>query len=299
MTMGGMHPVRVWAMACRPKTLFAAVSPVLLGSALAFSVGRGDLPAAVAALAGALLIQIGTNLANDYWDARKGADDERRLGPVRVTAAGLLSPRAVFVGMVVAFALAAVAGLWLLARAGWPVAAIGIAGIACGILYTAGPLPLAYVGLGDVFTFVFFGVVATAGTFFVQALGWSADALVLGIMPGSYSVVLIALNNLRDRESDVLAGKRTLAVRFGADFVRAEIVVFLLLPALVGAWCGAAGLVAWPMALAGALLAVGGGLAVGVPVFRIRRMEEINGLFPVTGAVGLGMSIVLSVMLLL
>jgi 1,4-dihydroxy-2-naphthoate polyprenyltransferase len=297
--MGGVHPLRVWVMACRPKTLFAAVSPVMLGGALAHAGGVGNAGAVLAALAGAVFIQIGTNLANDYWDARKGADTEGRLGPVRVTAAGLLAPGVVFRGMLVSFALATLAGAWLLARAGWPVAVIGLAGIACGILYTAGPVPLAYVGLGDVFTFVFFGVVATAGTFYVQALEWSAEAAVLGIVPGSYSVVLIALNNLRDREGDVVAGKRTLAVRFGAGFARAEILCCLALPAVVAWWCGSEGLVAGWMGLVAAGAALAGGLAVGVPVLRIRRMEEINGLFPVTGALGLGMAVILSVFLLL
>ena len=192
--------IKAWVLASRPKTLFAAVAPVLLGSALAFSQSKGNLPAALAALFGAICIQIATNLANDYWDAKKGADTSERLGPVRVTASGLLKPRTVFLGMVFIFLLATAAGVFLTLRAGWPVVAIGLASILFGILYTAGPFSLAYLGLGEVFTFLFFGLVATVGTYFVQALSFSPDALWLGVMPGSYSVVLIALNNLRDRE---------------------------------------------------------------------------------------------------
>ena len=218
--------IKAWVLASRPKTLFAAIAPVLLGSALAFSQSKGNLPAALAALFGAICIQIATNLANDYWDAKKGADTSERLGPVRVTASGLLKPRTVFLGMVFIFLLATVAGVFLTLRAGWPVVAIGLASILFGILYTAGPFSLAYLGLGEVFTFLFFGLVATVGTYFVQALSFSPDALWLGVMPGSYSVVLIALNNLRDRETDQRAKKKTLAVRFGEKFARVEILFF-------------------------------------------------------------------------
>ncbi|MFM8983826.1 MAG: 1,4-dihydroxy-2-naphthoate polyprenyltransferase, partial [Spartobacteria bacterium] len=225
--------LKAWVLASRPKTLFAAVAPVLLGSALAFSQSQGNLPTALAALLGAVCIQIATNLANDYWDAKKGADTDERLGPVRVTASGLLKPRTVFAGMIVFFLIATAAGIFLTLRAGWPVVAIGLASILFGILYTAGPYSLAYLGLGEVFTFLFFGLVATAGTYFVQTLNFSPEAVWLGILPGSYSVVLIALNNLRDRETDQRANKKTLAVRFGERFARVEILLFLFLPSLV------------------------------------------------------------------
>lgn len=255
----------------------------------------GNLFAALAALVGAIGIQIGTNLANDYWDAKKGADTGERLGPVRVTAAGLLQPRAVFAGMVVFFGVAVLAGVFLVMRAGWPVVAIGVASIAFGILYTAGPFPIAYVGLGDVFTFVFFGLVATAGTFFVQALEVSPAALLLGCVPGCYSVVLIALNNLRDMETDSKVGKKTLAVRFGRKFAVVEIIVFLFLPALVPLWVLPFHEGGWLCAAAAFLV----GLRVAAPLTKIRDMRQINDLFAHVGIASLMMAVLISVFLML
>ncbi|MFM8982284.1 MAG: 1,4-dihydroxy-2-naphthoate octaprenyltransferase, partial [Spartobacteria bacterium] len=201
--------LKAWVLATRPKTLFSAVAPVLLGTALAFSQSQGNLPAALAALLGAVCIQIATNLANDYWDAKKGADTAERLGPVRVTASGLLKPRTGLAGMIVIFLLATAAGIFLTLRAGWPVLAIGLASIFFGILYTAGPYSLAYLGLGEVFTFLFFGLVATAGTYFVQTLSFSPEAVWLGILPGSYSVENISLKNHRERDTDKRANKKS------------------------------------------------------------------------------------------
>ena len=298
MSASSPSPLSAWVIASRPKTLFASISPVLLGTALAYSCGLGDGVAACLAFLGAIFIQIGTNLANDYWDAKKGADRADRLGPVRVTSAGLLKPRTVFLGMAFCFAVASLAGLWLIARAGWPVAVIGVVSILCGILYTAGPFPLAYVGLGDVFTFVFFGLVATSGTYFVEAREFSMTSLILGTVPGFYSVVLIALNNLRDRESDLLSNKKTLAVRFGADFARWEIAVCLFAPCLVPLWLWHDGLLDWWMALVCFLPAILHGIAVGVAVFRIRDMREINRVFPLTANASLSMAVVISLFLL-
>jgi len=285
-------------MASRPKTLFASISPVLLGTALAYSRGLGDGVAAFLAFFGAVFIQIGTNLANDYWDAKKGADRPDRLGPVRVTSSGLLKPQTVFLGMLICFAVACLAGLCLIARAGWPVAVIGIVSILCGILYTAGPFPLAYLGLGDVFTFLFFGLVATSGTYFVEAKEFSTTSLLLGTVPGFYSVVLIALNNLRDRESDLLSNKKTLAVRFGADFARWEIAFCLFAPCVVPFWLWRDGLLQWWMALVCLAPAIVHGLAVGLAVFRIRDMREFNKVFPLTANASLSMAVVISLFLL-
>jgi 1,4-dihydroxy-2-naphthoate octaprenyltransferase len=287
--------VSAWIQAIRPKTLFAAVAPVLLGTALAFSESKENLAAALAALIGALGIQIGTNLANDYWDAKKGADSGERLGPVRVTASGLLKPRTVFAGMVVFFLIAALAGVFLVLRAGWPVVAIGLVSIALGILYTAGPFPIAYIGLGDVFTFLFFGLVATAGTYFVQTLEVSSTALLLGCVPGCYSVVLIALNNYRDMETDLRAGKKTLAVCFGRRFVVVEIIVFLFIPALVPLWVLPFHEGGW-LCAAAAFLA---GLRVGAHLAKIKDLREINALFPHVGIASLMMAILISVFLML
>jgi 1,4-dihydroxy-2-naphthoate octaprenyltransferase len=287
--------IQAWVLASRPKTLFAAVAPVLLGSALAFSQSKGNLPAALAALFGAICIQIATNLANDYWDAKKGADTADRLGPVRVTASGLLQPRTVFFGMVFFFLLATAAGVFLTLRAGWPVVAIGLASILFGILYTAGPFSLAYLGLGEVFTFLFFGLVATAGTYFVQTLSYSPDAVLLGVMPGCYSVVLIALNNLRDRTTDQQVNKKTLAVRFGEKFARIEILFFLFVPAVVPLFILQFHGGGWLCAMAAFLSA----LRVGGPLVRLRDPRVINDLLPHAGTSSLFLAILVSVFLLM
>jgi len=287
--------MKAWVLASRPKTLFAAVAPVLLGSALAFSHSKGNLSAAIAALFGAICIQIATNLANDYWDAKKGADTADRLGPVRVTASGLLKPRAVFLGMVFFFLLATAAGVFLTLRAGWPVVVIGVASIFFGILYTAGPFSLAYLGLGEVFTFLFFGLVATAGTYFVQALSYSPDAVLLGVMPGCYSVVLIALNNLRDRATDQRVNKKTLAVRFGEKFARIEILLFLFIPSIVPLFILQFHGGGWLCAMAAFLSA----LRVGAPLAQLRDPRMINDLLPHAGISNLFLAILVSVFLLM
>lgn len=225
--------VACWLLACRPRTLAVSVAPVFLGSALAYTLGSFSLPVALAALFGALAIQTGTNLVNDFCDAKKGADTEERLGPVRVTARGWIPEKQVLSGAIAAFLLAGVLGLYLVMVAGWPVLVIGVVSILAGILYTAGPYSLAYLGLGDLFTLVFFGPVATAGTFFVLTGTVIPQAVLLGFIPGLFSVALIAINNLRDRETDRCSGKKTLAVRFGEQFARFEIAGSLLLaPAL-------------------------------------------------------------------
>ena len=287
--------MKAWVLASRPKTLFAAVAPVLLGSALAFSHSKENLPAAIAALFGAICIQIATNLANDYWDAKKGADTAERLGPVRVTASGLLKPRTVFLGMVFFFLLATAAGVFLTLRAGWPVVAIGVVSIFFGILYTAGPFSLAYLGLGEVFTFLFFGLVATAGTYFVQALSYSPDAVLLGVMPGCYSVVLIALNNLRDRATDQRVNKKTLAVRFGEKFARIEILLFLFIPSIVPLFILQFHGGGWLCAMAAFLSA----LRVGAPLAQLRDPRMINDLLPHAGIANLFLAILVSVFLLM
>ena len=155
--------VRIWLMAARPRTLPAAAAPVLVGTALAATEGTFKVPTFIAALLGALFIQVGTNLSNDYSDARRGADTEDRLGPVRVTAGGLVPPRQVLIATYVAFGLAVLAGVYLIATAGWELLAVGAASILAGVLYTGGPRPYGYEGLGEVFVFLFFGVVAVTG----------------------------------------------------------------------------------------------------------------------------------------
>lgn len=209
---------QAWILAVRPRTLSAGAAPVVAASGLAAADGVFAQLPALAALAGALLIQIGTNLANDYYDFFKGGDTGERLGPVRVTQAGILAPPEVFRGMVVSLALATLTGVYLATVAGWPVIVIGLVSMLMAVCYTGGPYPLSYNGLGDVFVFVFFGLVATATTYYVQAQVWSAGAIVAGAGLGAFSTAMLVVNNLRDRETDGAAGKRTLAVRFGDRF---------------------------------------------------------------------------------
>ncbi len=214
----------VWIAAMRPRTLPAAAAPVLLGCGLAWRADAFHAPSALGALVGALLLQIGANFANDYFDGVKGTDTPDRLGPTRAVAAGLVAPRTMRRAFVLVLLAATAVGAALAARAGFEVVAIGVAAVIGAVLYTGGPKPLGYVGLGDPLVFVFFGPVAVAGTVFVQALAWRADAVALGCAPGALAVALLAVNNLRDADTDRRAGKRTLAVRFGKGFARAEIV---------------------------------------------------------------------------
>ena len=222
-----------WVLATRPRTLSAAAAPVAAGSGLAAADGVFALLPALAALVGALLIQIATNLANDYYDFIKGGDTGDRLGPVRVTQAGILPPEAVFRGMVITLVLATLVGVYLAWVAGWPVIAVGLLSMLMGVCYTGGPYPLSYHGLGDVFVFVFFGPVATAATYFVQAQVWSPGAILAGVGLGAFSTAMLVVNNLRDRETDGAAGKRTLAVRFGDTFSVVQYFACLALAAAV------------------------------------------------------------------
>lgn len=216
---------KIWLLASRPRTLGAAIAPVLIGSALAWSTGaRAWLPM-LACLLGATLIQIGTNFANDYFDFVKGADTAARVGPTRVTQAGLLAPSTVKWAFILTFAAVAIPGLYLAWVGGWPVLLFGVLSVMSGILYTGGPFPLGYLGLGDLFVLIFFGFVATTGTYYVQTLAVSPEILWASLGPGLISTAILVVNNLRDRVTDAASGKRTLAVRFGAGFVRAEYVL--------------------------------------------------------------------------
>ncbi len=204
-----------WLAAARPRTLPAAVIPVAVGTACVAAVSTIAWGPALAALAGAIAIQIGTNFANDVFDAERGADGPDRLGPTRAVAAGLITNTAMKRAMIGAFALACVFGAYLVMVAGWPVVAIGVASVLSGIAYTGGPWPLGYHGLGDVFVMVFFGFVAVCGTAFVQ-LGHVPTLAIWASLPvGALATAILVVNNLRDRAGDSRAGKRTLAVRFG------------------------------------------------------------------------------------
>jgi 1,4-dihydroxy-2-naphthoate octaprenyltransferase len=208
-------------MAARVRTLPAAVAPVLVGTAVAVTEGDFRAGAFVAALLGALLIQVGTNLSNDYSDARRGADTEDRLGPVRVTAGGLVPPRTVLLWTWLTFGAAVLCGLYLVAVAGWELLVVGVLSIAAGVLYTGGPRPYGYEGLGEVFVFLFFGVAAVAGSAFAQLSRWPWEAFALAVPVGLLATAILVVNNVRDLDTDRRAGKRTLAVRLGRERTRA------------------------------------------------------------------------------
>jgi 1,4-dihydroxy-2-naphthoate octaprenyltransferase len=217
-----------WLLAARPKTLSASVVPVLVGTALA---NPGiHWPSFACALFGAVFIQIGTNLVNDAIDFRRGADTAARLGPLRVTQAGLLTANSVLLGAYVCFTLATLCGIPLIVRGGWPIVIVGITSIAAAYAYTGGPYPLAYHGLGELFVLIFFGFVAVVGSYYVQRLITERSAWIAGFAVGCLAVTLLAVNNLRDVEADRASMKRTLAVRFGEQFAFFEVALCAILP---------------------------------------------------------------------
>ena len=243
---------RAMLLAARPKTLPAAVAPVVAGCALAWRLeGAFSLLLAVCTLLSTLAIQVATNYFNDAVDAGKGADTAARLGPLRATAAGLVSRQTMLTAGVLALAAAVVLSLPMVAARGWPVVAIGLVSLFFTYGYTGGPWPLAYRGLGEVFVILFFGFVAVAGTVFVQTGHWHGWALVAGAQAGMLSTVLIAINNLRDVAEDTRSGKRTLAVRCGKGAARVMVGLWCLLPAVLGLlWLREARLTAlcwWPL----------------------------------------------------
>jgi len=221
--------VATWIAAARLRTLPAAVVPVVVGTACAAASGGAAAGPALAALGGALAIQIGTNFANDVFDAERGADGPDRIGPLRAVSAGLISAGAMKRAMIAAFAVATALGVYLASVAGWPVIAIGTASVISGIAYTGGPWPLGYHGLGDLFVLVFFGFVAVCGTAFVQLGHVPCLAIAAAVPVGSLATAILVVNNTRDRATDVRAGKRTLAVRFGRRVALAEYAALLAL----------------------------------------------------------------------
>ncbi len=291
-------PMRAWILAARPATLPAAAVPVLVGAAVAIAEGATLRPVVFAVtLLAALLIQVGTNFANDYSDFHRGADHAGRLGPVRVTQSGLISQDDVRRGIVVAFGLAVLLGAWLAWIGGWPIILIGVFSILCGLAYTGGPWPFGYHGLGDVFTFLFFGPVAVAGTAYLQEGWWSEYALLMSVPVGLLVTNILVINNLRDLPTDRLAGKHTLAVRIGERAARVQYALFAAgayaVPAVV-ALRGVAQrwlLLPWLSLPVGALLVrqVLGGLAG----------RELNPMLKRSGQLLLAFGILLSVGLVL
>jgi len=284
---------RVWIDAARPKTLGASIAPVLLGSALASRSQHHDPFITVLILVAALAIQVGTNFCNDYCDWRRGAD-LNRVGPIRATQAGLVSPQAMKIAATRAFVLAVIVGTLLVWRGGVPILAIGLMSIACGALYTAGPYPLAYIGMGDLFVLIFFGPIAVAGTYYLHARAWSQEAWVLGLMPGFLSVAILVVNNLRDRESDRIARKRTLVVLFGEKFGRLEYALCLAISAAIILYfqqtLGVIG------ALCVITILVGGGFVLTLGVLNSRG-SDLNRLLPATNMLLLVTSLLTAIFL--
>ncbi|MBA2629904.1 MAG: 1,4-dihydroxy-2-naphthoate polyprenyltransferase [Thermoleophilaceae bacterium] len=244
-----MSHLRLWLLAARPRTLPAAIAPVIVGTALALAQDDFRPLAFFAALVGSVFIQVGTNLSNDYSDARRGADTEDRLGPVRVTAGGLMPPQRVLVGTYLAFGIAVAAGAYLAAVAGWELLVVGAASIVAGVLYTGGPRPYGYEGLGELFVFLFFGLVAVTGSFYVQSEELTWEAFALSVPVGILAAAILVVNNVRDVDTDRRAGKRTLAVKLGRDRARDLFVAMLVVAFAVPLLIPLAGGLSWWLAL--------------------------------------------------
>ena len=277
---GGLDKLAVWVAAARPATLTAAFSPVAVGTALAYHDGAARAAAAAAALLGAMFIQIGTNLVNDVEDFERGADAADRLGPRRATQTGDLGARTVRAAAALVFAVAALCGVYLTALGGWPILVLGVLSIASGIAYTAGPWPLAYLGLGDLFVFLFFGLAAVLGTYYVQVGAISGLAWLCALPIGCLATAILVVNNTRDVDTDARAGKRTLAVRCGAAAARREYVL------LVATAFAAAPAVAWQLGHAAALLplaALPRGWNLIARLFAAHSGEDFNTLLRDTG----------------
>ena len=227
--MKSSSKLRIWIQAARPQTLAAAFVPVCVGASLAFHDQQFDLLATAVALLCAFLIQIGTNFANDYFDYKKGADTDERIGFERATAKGLISAESMRNATIFTMGLAFLFGLYLVWHAGWVILWIGLASLLFGVLYTGGPFPLAYNGLGDLFVFIFFGIVAVMGTYYVNALEWSSGSFWASLAIGALSTNILVINNLRDIEQDRQTGKNTIGVIFGEDILRYEYLIMLIL----------------------------------------------------------------------
>ena len=269
---------QAWLLAARPKTLTAALAPVVVGTALATHDGVLAWLPALAALVGATLIQLGTNFANDYYDFVRGGDTEDRVGPVRVTQAGILKPESVKRGMWTVLGAALLVGTYLVWVGGWPIVWIGLSSLTCAVLYTGGPFPLAYHGLGDVFVFVFFGLVAVSGTYYVQGLAWPPDVFLAGAALGALNTAILVANNLRDIETDATVGKRTLAVRIGTRGSQVQYLTMLFVAFVVPVvgWR----VYGWPAASLAALLVAPLCIA---PVRRVLTHTEPAELLPALG----------------
>ena len=290
-----MATLQIWFEATRPKTLPAAVAPVLLGTAMAHSDGQLHLLPAAICLVFALLVQIGTNFANDYLDGIKGTDTDARLGPRRAVAAGLVSASAMKWVAIGILAFAFCLGLSLIHFGGWSLLAVGLSSVLCAWFYTGGPYPLAYNGMGDVFVVLFFGLIAVGCTYFVQALQITVDVLLLGLACGLIINNILVVNNYRDIEEDILASKRTLVVMMGRRFAQIQYLGSTVLAAtilLVLAWKQDA---FW-LGLAGVPLSYG--LVIGARLHRLSTADEFLVVLNASGVIVAAFGILVSVGLL-
>ncbi len=244
------NDLKVWIFACRPKTLTAVIVPVLMGTVIASSYVHLNMWIAICTFISAIFIQIGTNLANDYFDYKKGADSQERLGPKRYTGSELTTDK-IKLGVIVSFAIAVVFGFILLFQGGWPIFWIGVLSLIFGVMYTGGPFPLGYNGLGELFVFVFFGPVAVGGTFYLQTYNYNPFVFFIGFSPGLLSAAILVINNLRDIKTDKNVNKKTLAVKFGADFAIKEYIYLILFASIIPIILGILCLSHWPITASG------------------------------------------------
>lgn len=282
-----------WLLAFRPKTLTAALVPIIVGTAVVYNSGAEVLWwVSGLALLASIFIQIATNLLNDAIDFKKGADTAARIGPVRVTQSGLISPRAVMLGGFFFLLLAFACGVPLVLHGGWPIVVIGAASLFLAYGYTGGPFPLAYLGLGDLFVFLFFGLIAVGGLVFLHTGAFSGEALVAGAQVGFLATVLIAINNLRDVEQDRVANKRTWAVRFGTRFVRAEIFALVALGLGLGVYWLSRGqyyAALLPLALMPLALKLVGG------IWKTEPSVELNGYLAQSAKLHIGFGVLFAI----
>ena len=291
-----MANIQIWFEATRPKTLPAALCPVMVGSSMAYHDGLFNWIPSLICLSFALLIQIGTNFANDYLDGVKGTDTEARIGPLRAVASGSVQPLAMRRAALIVLALAFILGLSLIFYGGWWMLLVGASSVICAWLYTGGPYPLAYNGLGDLFVILFFGLIAVACTYFVQALQITVDAFLLGLASGLVINNILVVNNYRDLEEDILASKRTLVVLMGRRFAQLQYLGSTVLAAtilLVLAWKQHA---FW-LGLAGVPLSYG--VVIGAQLHRLTTAEEFLGVLKASGMIVAAFGILVSVGLLL
>ena len=280
--------MKAWWLAIRPRTLPASAAGVVMGSAVAWHDGRFRLEAFLVCLAAAALLQIGSNLANDVFDFERGTDTPERLGPTRVTQAGLLTPGQVKRGMAVVFGLAVVLGCFLVRLGGWPIVVVGVASILAAVAYTGGPYPLGYHGLGEPFVFVFFGLASVAGTHYVQAGSVSAAAWWMALPPGLIITAILVVNNLRDIDEDRRGRKRTLAVRMGESATKLEYVALVIVAYLLMPLAAALRLVPWWTLLTWLSLPL---TFRAARVVVARRGRALNGALADTGQAALAFSL--------